>query len=116
MSEWKPHMTLAMQLVLGSLLADPQTPRYGLEIGREVRLSSGSISPILARLKTHGWVTSTWEDIDPVTEKRPRRHLYRLTEVGLEATKPYGHELLVRIYRQMAAVSVGLQEETALAP
>ena len=79
-----PRMTLQTQLVLGSLLEDPQRERYGLELCADLGLASGTIYPILARLEQVGWVASAWED--PAVHEssgRPRRRLYRLTGDGV---------------------------------
>ncbi|HLL67053.1 MAG TPA: helix-turn-helix transcriptional regulator [Micromonosporaceae bacterium] len=42
-------------------------------------LASGSLYPILARLRAAGCVTACWEEIDPVAAGRPARRYYRLT-------------------------------------
>jgi PadR family transcriptional regulator PadR len=77
-------MTLQTQLVLRVLLADPTRELYGLQIGQNAGLATGTIHPILARLEGFGWLDSRWEDIDPAKEGRPRRRYYRLTETGAE--------------------------------
>jgi len=73
-----PRMTLPTQLVLGVLLDDPSSERYGLEICQAAGLPSGTVHPILARLETCGWMTSRWEDVDPSEQGRPRRRYYQL--------------------------------------
>jgi DNA-binding PadR family transcriptional regulator len=82
-----PRMTIPTQLVLRALLADPSKERYGVEIGAEAGLPSGTIHPILARLEGVGWLTSRWEDIDPRVEGRPARRYYQLTPDGLELAR-----------------------------
>ena len=68
--------------VLSALAASPSEWRYGYELGLEVGLQSGSLYPILVRLSDRGLLDSRWEtDLPP---GRPPRHLYRLTERGLE--------------------------------
>jgi DNA-binding PadR family transcriptional regulator len=75
-------MTLPRHLVLGALLSAPGDRTYGLEISKRVGLPTGTIYPILATFERAGWVTSDWEDIDPVaTGRRPRRY-YKLTNLG----------------------------------
>ena len=76
-------MTIPTQLVLRTLLSDPEQERYGVEIGAEAGLPSGTIHPILARLEGVGWLTSRWEEIDPRVEGRPARRYYELTHDGL---------------------------------
>lgn len=73
-----PRMTLPTQLVLMALLDDPARERYGLELCAAAGLPSGTVHPILARLERLGWLRSTWEQIDPSEEGRPRRRYYRL--------------------------------------
>lgn len=90
-----PRMTIPTQLVLETMLADPTTPRYGLEIGRTAGLPSGTVHPILARLEAVGWLESSWEDVDPRAEGRPARRYYRLTGTGALAAR----EALARAYR-----------------
>jgi PadR family transcriptional regulator PadR len=99
MTRRAPRMTIATQLVLGALLADPVRELYGLEIGEQTALPSGTIHPILARLEGLGWVESSWEDIDPRVEGRPQRRYYRLTATGAESAR----QAVARAYRGRAA-------------
>jgi len=77
-----PQVTRQTERVLAALLRDPSGPRYGLELGRETGLKSGTLYPILARLEGAGWVVSEWERIDPSVEGRRPRRYYRLTRTG----------------------------------
>ena len=77
-----PRMTMATQLVLLALLAEPTEELYGSEIGDAAGLMSGTVHPILARLEGAGWVESRWEDVDPQVAGRPARRYYRLTGEG----------------------------------
>jgi PadR family transcriptional regulator, regulatory protein PadR len=72
--------------VLQALL-DENGPIYGLELLRRTSLKSGTLYPLLDRLEGAGWVTSQWEDTDPVMEMRPRRRFYRLTGEGAHNTR-----------------------------
>lgn len=83
MPQSSPKMTLPTQLVLRALIAEPAREMYGLEIGTEAGLESGTIHPILARLERYGWLRSHWEDADPKQEGRPRRRYYQLTPDGV---------------------------------
>ncbi len=71
-------MTLSTRMVLQVLLDASGQEMYGLEICKAAQLPSGTIHPILARLERLGWLESSWEDIDPVKEGRPRRRYYQL--------------------------------------
>ncbi len=82
-----PRMTMATQLVLRALLADPADELYGSEIGEAAGLMSGTVHPILARLEAAGWVDSRWEDIDPRAAGRPARRYYRLTGEGAQQAR-----------------------------
>ena len=66
--------------VLAELAADPSRDRYGYDVARATGLASGTLYPILMRLEGRGLLEARWE----LSERRPR-HVYRLTEVGLEA-------------------------------
>lgn len=99
-SRTEPRMTIATQLVLQVLLADPAAELYGLEVGQQSGLPSGTIHPILARLEGIGWVESEWEDIDPRAEGRPQRRYYRLTATGADSAR----EAVSRAYRGRAAL------------
>src|SRR4051794_20177884 len=82
-----PRMTGPTRAVLDVFLGASDADHYGLAIGAATRLPSGTIHPILARLEGLGWLTSTWEEIDPADAGRPRRRLYRLTDTGLERAR-----------------------------
>jgi DNA-binding MarR family transcriptional regulator len=81
------RMTLPTQLVLRALLENPAQERYGLELCRMAGLESGTIHPILARLEAAGWVDSSWENVDPSEQGRPRRRYYRLNPDGAERAR-----------------------------
>ncbi len=82
-----PRMTMATQLVLRALLADPADELYGSEIGDAAGLMSGTVHPILARLEAAGWVESRWEDVDPQVAGRPVRRYYRITGEGVQQAR-----------------------------
>lgn len=67
-------------MVLEVMKEDPDRLHYGRQLRYDTGLGPGTIYPILHLLERRGWVSSTWEDIDPVRAGRPRRRLYRLTE------------------------------------
>lgn len=82
-----PRMTMATQMVLRALLADPASELYGSEIGDAAGLMSGTVHPILARLEAAGWVQSRWEDVDPQAVGRPARRYYQLTGAGADSAR-----------------------------
>lgn len=80
--------------VLDSLAANPSAWRYGYELGLEVGLRSGSLYPILVRLCDRGLLEARWEEGAPAG--RPPRHLYRLTDDGLEHAAALGARRVVK--------------------
>ena len=86
-----------MLALLRVLLDDPTQPRYGLELSKQAGVRHGTIYPALARLETVGWLTHEWEDVDPHTEGRPRRKLYRLTGQGELAARRTLEEEIARL-------------------
>ncbi|MDX6254214.1 MAG: PadR family transcriptional regulator, regulatory protein PadR [Frankiales bacterium] len=94
-------MTIPTQRVLRALLAEPTRERYGVEIGAEAGLPSGTIHPILARLEGVRWIESRWESIDPREQGRPARRYYRLTASGVELAR----QALARAYSGRAATA-----------
>lgn len=66
--------------VLNALAASPSEWRYGYDLCRETGLKAGSMYPILMRLADRGLLETTWET-EPA-ERRPPRHLYRITAAG----------------------------------
>jgi PadR family transcriptional regulator, regulatory protein PadR len=93
----KLRITIQVQAVLKVLLDEPFGEHYGLEVAREAGLLSGSVYPILARLEQAGWVSSAWEDIDPVAEGRRPRRYYRLTGEGIKGARAALTDTLRRI-------------------
>jgi PadR family transcriptional regulator PadR len=68
--------------VLKYMLETPRVGRSGAELSRALKINSGTLYPLLARLEVAGWLMSEWEQIDPAKEARPRRRFYRLTGLG----------------------------------
>jgi DNA-binding PadR family transcriptional regulator len=68
--------------VLIALAQAPADWHYGYDLCQQTGLKAGSMYPILMRLADRGLLETMWETEIPVG--RPPRHLYRLTESGLE--------------------------------
>jgi|SRR4051794_16241613 PadR family transcriptional regulator PadR len=77
-----PKMTAATRALLRALLDAAGEPVYGLELGREAGLATGTLYPVLHRLTREGWIEASWEEADPSALGRPRRRFYRLTALG----------------------------------
>ena len=66
--------------VLHALAAEPAGWRHGYDLVVQLDLKSGSLYPILIRLRDRGLLDSRWETSET---GRPPRHVYRLTVAGL---------------------------------
>ncbi len=75
-------MTTTVATVVAALLERPDADHYGLALMRGTGLASGTLYPVLARLREAGWIEARWEEIDPVAAGRPARRYYRLTPDG----------------------------------
>ena len=73
--------------VLAILMSSLRDELSGAEIGRETKLASGTLYPILLRLEHAKWLESRWETEDPKALGRPRRRFYRLTGLGQRKAK-----------------------------
>jgi PadR family transcriptional regulator, regulatory protein PadR len=65
------------------VLSQSDEPCWGLLIIKSSGKPAGSVYPILDRLESAGWVTSSWED--DATRSGPRRRYYELTQGGASA-------------------------------
>ena len=102
----EPRITHATMKVFGLFMKKPRAELSGADFIRETNIFSGTLYPMLARLEETGWLTSTWEDVDPSEAGRPRRRLYRITALGQNAANKAFAELGVPI-RARAAASGG---------
>ncbi|GAB7036994.1 MULTISPECIES: PadR family transcriptional regulator [Catenuloplanes] len=73
------RVTPAVADVLAVFLRDPAAARYGLDLIRASGHSSGTVYPILVRLRAGGWAEAGWADAG----ERPARRRYRLTRDGI---------------------------------
>lgn len=83
-----PNTSPQTRRVLATLLRQPQAWRHGYDLSAETGLKSGTLYPLLMRLKDAGLLESEWQQaLDP---GRPPRHAYRLTGAGvaLAASQP----------------------------
>jgi PadR family transcriptional regulator, regulatory protein PadR len=76
------RMTFETLKVLNIFLENLNEPQYGLEITKATGVQAGTLYPILMRLETNKWLSSDWEDIDPVKEGRRARRYYTITDLG----------------------------------
>ena len=93
----QPRMTVQTLAILSAMLDDEFRDWYGLQLSDLTGIKSGTLYPALARLEKARWLASTWEDVNPTVEGRPRRRLYRLTGQGADAARRAVDEHLLRV-------------------
>jgi PadR family transcriptional regulator, regulatory protein PadR len=81
------RMTLTVARVLREFLTEPSQPRYGYDLMHKTGFPSGKLYPVLGKLVIAGWLVREEERIDPASEGRPARRMYRLSERGMEAAR-----------------------------
>lgn len=80
-------LTTTVVRVLTCFIEDVDADRYGMDLMRDSDLASGTLYPILNRLEEAGWLTASWEKVEPGATARPARRYYRLTPDGAEAAR-----------------------------
>jgi PadR family transcriptional regulator PadR len=90
------RVTAGVAKVLAAFLEDPTSDRYGLDMMKATGMPSGTLYPILARLRKAGWLAAEWENPDPDTS-RPARRYYRLTPHGVTAARTS----VAQLYQQL---------------
>ncbi len=73
--------------ILIFLSARHQSEFSGNDISRQLGISSGTLYPLLVKLKQAGMVDDRWEAEDPSSLGRPRRRFYRICGLGIRATE-----------------------------
>jgi len=105
------RLTAGVAKVLAAFLEDPAADRYGLDLMKATDMPSGTLYPILARLRAAGWVQADWEQTDPEAS-RPARRYYRLTPEGAVAAR-HG---VAELYQKLGIAAAGRTRGTALRP
>jgi PadR family transcriptional regulator PadR len=72
-----------LQVLGAAVVADNDVT--GADLMRATGLRSGTVYPIMMRLKAVGWLKSKWEDGEPSDLGRPRMRLYRVLAAGRKA-------------------------------
>lgn len=70
-----------MLALLEALSVRPREWRHGYDVMKETGLLSGTLYPLLMRMREQGLVEAEWRA--PAQPGRPARHAYRLTAAGL---------------------------------
>jgi PadR family transcriptional regulator len=99
MGDDEPRLTEPTLRVIATLLTSPRDELSGAEIGRNARISSGTLYPILSRLERASWLVSRWETEEPQLLGRPRRRFYRVTALGVRRAEAALRELEPAIRR-----------------
>lgn len=87
MGKRKRKLSLQALRVLNLLTQNPGATLCGANLIKELKISSGSIYPILLRLEKNGLVRSSWETESASSLGRPRRRLYEVTGKGVKAAE-----------------------------
>jgi PadR family transcriptional regulator PadR len=66
-----------------SALLEHSSPAWGLLVIKATGRPAGTVYPILERLESRGWITSSWEE--DAERSGPRRRLYEFTSDGRSA-------------------------------
>ena len=74
-----------MIMLLEALAARSQHWHYGYELMKETGLKSGTLYPLLMRMRDQQLVEAEWRE--PSHLGRPPRHAYRLTATGIELAR-----------------------------
>jgi PadR family transcriptional regulator len=74
--------TQALVQVALALLEDPNGQHWGYELSKKSDVRSGVLYPMLTRMLEQGWLTDGWEDPTTLTQRRPPRRYYELTDQG----------------------------------
>jgi len=68
--------------VAAELLSEPDSKHWGYDLIRRSGERSAVVYPMLTKMLNEGWLTDGWEDPTTITEKRPPRRYYQLTDQG----------------------------------
>lgn len=76
--------TASRRAIAEALLAAPDARHWGYALAKTARVRSGVLYPILGKMLDAGWLADGWEDPATITEKRPPRRYYVVTDLGKE--------------------------------
>jgi PadR family transcriptional regulator, regulatory protein PadR len=83
----QPRITGQVMRVLYVFSESGHVELTGADIHDRTGMLSGTLYPILIRLREAGWLSDRWEDGKPAELGRPNRRYYRLTASGARAYK-----------------------------
>jgi PadR family transcriptional regulator PadR len=85
-----PNTSKQTRDLLATMLEQPREWRHGYELSKQTGLKSGTLYPLLMRLKDQGLLESRWEDAE--RPGLPPRHAYRLTPNGVVLAREQASE------------------------
>ena len=77
----QPNISPQTRTLLAAFLGQPQAWRHGYGLAKETGLKSGTLYPVLMRLKEQGLLEANWQEAE--RPGLPPRHVYRLTATGI---------------------------------
>jgi PadR family transcriptional regulator PadR len=75
-----PNRSKQTLQLFAAFLEQPLSWRHGYDLSKLTGLKSGTLYPILMRLREQGLLEDRWEESEGAG--RPHRHAYRLTPAG----------------------------------
>ncbi|MDQ1569775.1 MAG: PadR family transcriptional regulator, regulatory protein PadR [Actinomycetota bacterium] len=103
--------TTAATIDVLRVLAESPDPSWGLLVIKSSGRPAGTVYPILERLESLGWVTSSWDSDD--SRSGPRRRYYELTEEGGAAASSAIEEFAARSRVATPARNIAARAVTA---
>lgn len=87
------RMTRQTRMVLTTILKDPDTEFYGLQVCAETGLKPGTVYHMLKRMENDGWLVSEWEQRTARKGRGgPPRRYFRFTSDGRAAARQAAQE------------------------
>ena len=77
------RVTHALVQIAVVLMTSPNDKHWAYEIVKQSGVRSGVVYPSMTRMLEAGWLIDGWEDPATITEKRPPRRYYELTDRGI---------------------------------
>lgn len=77
----RPNSSRQTRTLLAAFLDRSGIWRHGYDLSKETGLRSGTLYPLLMRLREQGLLESRWQEAE--RPGLPPRHVYRLTASGL---------------------------------
>lgn len=91
----QPRLTANNYRVLAAIMASPAREMAGAELLRVTGMMSGTLYPLLIKLKAAGWLKARWEVESASSLGRPQRRYYSVTGKGAAHAREYERELLI---------------------